>query len=113
LAPYCVGKMAQLGLMVGVAAELTDVDVRINAIAPVAATRILRRPAPELTPELVAPAVAFLASRACAQSGLILSAAGGRFSAAAMARSSGIDCGPTPASPEAVRDRLSEILGRL
>ena len=35
--------MAQVGLMVGLAAELRDTDIRVNAVSPVAATRVLRR----------------------------------------------------------------------
>jgi NAD(P)-dependent dehydrogenase (short-subunit alcohol dehydrogenase family) len=111
LAAYNVGKMAQFGLMVGVAAELGDVDIRINAIAPVAATRVLLRHAPELLPELVAPGVAFLASSACSDSGIVLRAAGGRFSAARWTSSEGIDLGPTAVVPETIAERWREILG--
>ena len=65
LIAYSAAKMAQVGLMVGLAAELHDTDIRVNAVSPVATTRVLRRNAPELRPELVAPGVAFLASSAC------------------------------------------------
>jgi NAD(P)-dependent dehydrogenase (short-subunit alcohol dehydrogenase family) len=65
LIAYSAAKMAQVGLMVGLAAELHDTDIRVNAVSPVAATRVLRRNAPELRLELVAPGVAFLASSAC------------------------------------------------
>lgn len=111
LAAYNTGKMAQVGLMIGVAAELNALDIKINAIAPVAATRILRRSAPELLPELVAPGVAFLASTACALSGVVLCAAGGRFSTASWAGSDGIDLGPTAVGPEVVAARWPEIAG--
>ena len=109
LIAYSAGKMAQIGLMVGLAAELHDMDIRINAISPVAATRVLRRNAPELTPELVAPGVAFLASSACRISGAMLLAAGGRFSAAWWSRSNGLDLGPTPASPEKIAVSWAQI----
>ncbi len=111
LIAYSVAKMAQVGFMVGLAAELSDTNIRVNAISPVAATRVLRRNAPELTPELVAPGVAFLASPACTISGAVLNAAGGRFSAAWWGRSEGIDLGPTPASPEDIAARWQEIAG--
>ena len=75
LVAYSTAKMAQVGLMVGLAAELADTDIRVNAISPVAATRVLRREAPELLPGLVAPAVAFLASSACTTSVAVLNAA--------------------------------------
>jgi len=91
LVGYSVGKMAQLGLMVAVAAENQGNGVHINAISPVAATRVLRRHRPELLPELVAPGVAFLASTACTISGVVLLAAGGRFQTARWTDRQGVD----------------------
>jgi NAD(P)-dependent dehydrogenase (short-subunit alcohol dehydrogenase family) len=111
LVAYSAAKMAQVGLMVALAAELQGTDIRVNAISPVAATRVLRRSAPELVPDLVAPAVAFLASSACGVSGTVLHAAGGRFSAAWWHRSDGIDLGPTPASPDDIATRWQQIAG--
>jgi NAD(P)-dependent dehydrogenase (short-subunit alcohol dehydrogenase family) len=111
LVAYSAAKMAQVGLMVGLATELHDTGIRVNAISPVAATRVLRRSAPELAPELVAPGVAYLASSACAVSGVVLRAAGGRFSAAWWDRSDGVDLGPTPASPEDIAVRWRQIVG--
>jgi hypothetical protein len=97
--------------MVGLAAELYDTDIRVNAISPVAATRVLRRRARELAPELVSPGVVFLASSACGISGAVLRAAGGRFSAAWWDRSDGVDLGPAPASPEDIAVRWQQIAG--
>lgn len=111
LIAYSAAKMAQVGLMVGLAAELRDTDIRVNAVSPVAATRVLRRDAPGLRPELVAPGVAFLASSACTTSGAVLNAAGGRFSAAWWDRSDGLDLGPMPASPEDIAIRWRQIAG--
>jgi NAD(P)-dependent dehydrogenase (short-subunit alcohol dehydrogenase family) len=109
LAGYCAAKMAQVGLMVGLAAELQETDIRVNAISPVAATRVLRRHAPELRSELVAPAVAFLASSACRATGMVLNATGGRFSASLWAQTDGVDFGPNPASPDDIAARWQEI----
>lgn len=111
LVAYSAAKMAQVGLMVGLAAELHDTDIRVNTIAPVAATRVLRRSAPELSAELVAPGVAFLASSACRLSGAVLSAAGGRFSVASWHRSDAIDLGSAPATPEEIAVRWQQIAG--
>lgn len=105
LIAYSATKMAQVGLMVGLAAELRDTGIRVNAISPVAATRVLRRSAPELKPELVAPGVAFLASAACDFSGVVLHAAGGRFAVSVWNSKSGIDLGQSPASPEDIASR--------
>ena len=107
-----MGKMAQIGLMVTLAAEVGDLDIRVNAISPVAATRVLRRHAPELTPELVAPGVAFLASSRCSFSGVVLTAAGGRFSSARWSPSTGLDFGREPVPPETIADRWHDIAGR-
>ncbi len=112
LVAYCVGKMGQLGLMVAVAAETQDADIRVNAISPVAATRVLRRHAPELRPEHVAPGVAFLASSLCDFSGVVLRAAGGRFSTAECQFSDDVDLGPEPVEPEVVAKRWREISGQ-
>jgi NAD(P)-dependent dehydrogenase (short-subunit alcohol dehydrogenase family) len=102
LTAYSAAKMAQVGLMVGLAAELRGVNIHVNAVSPVAATRVLRRNAPKLAPDLVAPGVAFLASSACAASGSVLHAAGGRFRGAWWDRGDTVDLGPAPASPEDV-----------
>jgi NAD(P)-dependent dehydrogenase (short-subunit alcohol dehydrogenase family) len=81
LAAYAMGKGAQFGLMNALAGAGEGHGIRVNAISPVAATRVYSRPVEpeELLPEQVAPAVAFLASRACAVSGAVVTAAGGRF----------------------------------
>ncbi|MBV8119946.1 MAG: SDR family NAD(P)-dependent oxidoreductase [Alphaproteobacteria bacterium] len=109
LTAYSAAKMAQVGLMVGLAAELRDVNIHVNAVSPVAATRVLRRNAPELAPDLVAPAVAFLASSACTASGAVLHAAGGRFRGAWWDRGDTVDLGPTPAAPEDVATHWSRM----
>jgi hypothetical protein len=107
LIAYSAAKMAQVGLMVGLAAELHDTDIRVNAVSPVAATRVLRRNAPELRPELVAPGVAFLASSACGISGAVLEAAIGRFSAAWWDRSDWLDLGTDTRFSRGHRDPLA------
>jgi len=111
LTAYCVGKMGQLGLMVGVAAEMQDIDIRVNAISPVASTRVLRRRAPELRTEHVAPGVAFLASSSCKVSGIVLRAAGGRFSTGEYHFGDGVDFGPEPVEPETLAERWREVSG--
>jgi NAD(P)-dependent dehydrogenase (short-subunit alcohol dehydrogenase family) len=110
LTAYSATKMAQIGLMVGVAAELRGVNIHVNAVSPVAATRVLRRNAPELAPDLVAPGVAFLASSACTASGAVLHAAGGRFRGAWWDRGDTVDFGPAPASPEDIAAHWSRMI---
>lgn len=78
---YGVGKAAQYGLMNMLAGEGTANGIFVNAICPVAATRIFRRKvAPdELTPQAVAPGVVFLASSSCQFTGKVLHARDGKF----------------------------------
>jgi NAD(P)-dependent dehydrogenase (short-subunit alcohol dehydrogenase family) len=111
LAAYCVAKAGQVGVMNGLAFAAAD-GVLVNAVAPVAATRVYSRPvAPgELTPEQVAPGVAFLASEACTQTGLVLRAAGGHFSAASFGGGVGVDFGEHPASVDEIAERWAEIV---
>jgi NAD(P)-dependent dehydrogenase (short-subunit alcohol dehydrogenase family) len=111
LSAYAASKGAQLGLLVALAAEGEPFGIRVNAVSPVASTRMTLTPDPEpRDPDLVAPGVAFLASEACDVSGMVLRASGGRFSAAAWSFSNGVDLGPVPASPEDVAERWDEIL---
>jgi NAD(P)-dependent dehydrogenase (short-subunit alcohol dehydrogenase family) len=111
LIAYSATKMAQVGLMVGLAAELQGTDIHVNAISPVAATRVLRRHAPELLADLVAPAVAFLASSACRTSGIVVNAAGGRFSIGAWERGEVVDLGSSCATPEDIACHWPQLVG--
>lgn len=106
---YSTGKGAQLGLMNALAAEGQSVGIRVNAVSPIAATRIFRRRTQpgELTPEAVAPGVTVLASTACPGTGHVLVAAGGTWALDAMTRTTEIDLGPD-AQPEAVLELLEQ-----
>lgn len=113
LTGYALGKMAQLGLMNALAAA-GDVDgIRVNAISPVAVTRMFRSTvAPqELRPELVAPGIVFLVSSQCNTSGIVLRASNGQFSTTRWQSSAGIDFGETIATPEAIADQWKSISG--
>lgn len=111
LAAYSVTKGAQFGLLNALAAEGAPFGIRVNAISPVAATRIYRSqvPADTFRPEQVAPGVAYLASPACDVSGVVLRAASGRFSTGRYVVSDGIDLGREPAMPDEIAARWQEI----
>jgi NAD(P)-dependent dehydrogenase (short-subunit alcohol dehydrogenase family) len=113
LAAYVVGKLAHFGLMVVTAAEGEPHGIIANAVAPAAATRMLRRSVEpgELEPEQVAPGVVYLASSACTFSGKVLEAAGGEFDVARWASSDEVDFGREPVEPEDVAARWAEIEG--
>ncbi|MDR2308326.1 MAG: SDR family oxidoreductase [Paucimonas sp.] len=81
LAAYSAGKMAQLGLMNALAAEGAPHGILVNALSPVARTRMWgeRGEPDDLKPEWVAPGFVFLASEACKVSGHVLRASNGQF----------------------------------
>ena len=111
LIAYGMSKGAVFGLMNMLAGAYPNKDIRVNAISPVAATRVLRRKVGdgEFTPEQVAPGVLYLASRDCTESGVVLAAADGRFSIRTSVGSSGVDYGREPAAPESIREHWSGI----
>ncbi len=83
LAPYAMGKMAQIGLMNVLAVEGALYGILVNAISPVAKTRMsnVQDDSENLRPDQVAPGVLFLASPECRESGFILRASNGQFTA--------------------------------
>lgn len=111
---YSTGKGAQFGLMNALAAEGQDAGVRVNAVSPIAATRIFRRQTEpgELTPAAVAPGVAVLASTDCPCTGQVLVAAGGEWALHSMARTRKVDLGSN-AAPEAVLALVEEQLAEV
>jgi NAD(P)-dependent dehydrogenase (short-subunit alcohol dehydrogenase family) len=113
LAAYAVGKMAHFALMVVAAAEGEPHGILANAVAPAAATRMLRREVEpgELDPEQVAPGVVFLASERCKLTGKVLEAAGGEFDVARWSSSDEVDFGRKPTTPETIAARWAQIEG--
>jgi NAD(P)-dependent dehydrogenase (short-subunit alcohol dehydrogenase family) len=111
LAAYAVGKMAHFALMIVTAAEGASYGILANAIAPAAATRMLRRPVEpgELDPEQVVPGVVFLSSERCTFSGKVLEAGGGEFGVAQWTSGEGLNLGSVPVEPELIADRWQEI----
>jgi NAD(P)-dependent dehydrogenase (short-subunit alcohol dehydrogenase family) len=109
---YGAAKLALVGFMNSLKIEGAKNNVFTNAIAPVAATRMTENlmPAEALKrfgPELVTPAVLYLCSEG-APNGVIMQAAGGRYSIACMVENSGVDLG-TDATAEDIADSYAKI----
>jgi NAD(P)-dependent dehydrogenase (short-subunit alcohol dehydrogenase family) len=78
---YAAAKGGVIGLMRSLATAAAPFGIRVNAIAPAAATRMGgNTDAPRMSPELVAPMAAFLAHEDCPVNGEIYVAGFGRFS---------------------------------
>jgi NAD(P)-dependent dehydrogenase (short-subunit alcohol dehydrogenase family) len=109
---YGAAKMGILGFMNTIKLEGQKNNIHINAISPVAATRMTENLMPpaileKLKPELVTPGVVFLASEE-APTGTILTAGAGVFAVAKIFETEGAFLGEAP-SVEAVRDAWDQI----
>lgn len=109
---YGAAKLALVGLMNTLKLEGAKNDIRINAISPVAATRMTDNLMPpemlaKLAPELVTPGVVYLASKE-APSGVILTAGAGVFSVAQIVETQGVGL-PAGAGAEDVARAWSQI----
>ena len=102
-ANYGAAKMAMVGLMNVLALEGRSHNIRVNCLAPAAATRMtasipgrdpidVNNPPAERAPSLVTPAVIYMASED-APTGKIIQAAAGNFSSATMFSNDGVRLG--------------------
>lgn len=109
---YGAGKMGQVGFMNSLKIEGAKNNIHTNAIAPVAITRMTENLMPESThdslgPELITPAVVFLCTED-APNGVIVQAAGGKYSMACIVENEGVDLG-TNASVEDIASNFDKI----
>jgi len=114
-ANYGAAKAGLAGLTRVLALEGAGHGIKVNAIAPIAATRMTQDLLGELStrvsPESVSPIVAYLASEECAVNGNVYSVAGGRVARIFVAESEGVVLPDITA--EAVRDHLVRIDGAM
>ncbi len=111
-ANYGAAKLSLVGLMNTLRIEGERDNIRVNAISPVAATRMTENVLPppiaeRLKPEYVTPGVVYLASEE-APNGVILTAAAGAFALAKIYETEGVYLGDQ-LSAEAVRDNWAKI----
>jgi len=92
LAAYAAGKMAQLGIMNALSMEGEPHGILVNAVSPVAKTRMwgITQPPDDLKPESVVPGVLYLASPLCRDTGVILRASNGQFTATRFCENPGV-----------------------
>jgi NAD(P)-dependent dehydrogenase (short-subunit alcohol dehydrogenase family) len=109
---YGAAKLSLVGLMNSLKLEGAKDNIKVNALCPVAATRMTEALMPPavlemLKPEFVSPAMAYLASEE-APTGMILTAAAGVFAAARIVETDGINLGHG-ASADDIAAHLSQI----
>lgn len=93
LTAYAASKMAQLGIMNALSMEGAAQGILVNAVSPVAKTRMwgITQPPENLKPEWVVPGVLYLASSLCYDTGVILRASNGQFTATRFCENPGVD----------------------
>ncbi|MEO5737691.1 MAG: SDR family NAD(P)-dependent oxidoreductase [Variovorax sp.] len=113
---YGAAKMALVGLMQTLSIEGAKNDIRVNCLAPTAATRMTEGLMPQavldaLKPEAVVPAMLVLAAQD-APTRTILCAGAGTFEAAHVTLTNGAFIGIGADAPEQLAARLAEITDR-
>lgn len=111
---YGAAKLGVIGFMNTLKLEGQKNNIHVNAISPVAATRMTENLMPpeileRLKPEYVTPAVVFLCSEE-APTGTILTAGAGAFACARIVETEGVYLGEGGLSVEEVRDNLAKII---
>jgi NAD(P)-dependent dehydrogenase (short-subunit alcohol dehydrogenase family) len=110
---YGAAKLGIIGFMNTLKLEGQKNNIHVNAIAPVAATRMTENLMPpeileRLKPEYVTPGVVFLCSEE-APTGCILTAGAGAFALARIVETEGVYLGEGGLSVEEVRDNWGKI----
>jgi len=113
---YSAAKMGLIGFMNTLKLEGDKHQIKVNTIAPVAATRLTQGILPpdlfeKLKPEFVAPMVLYLSSEQCPVNGAVYNAGMGYFNRVAIATGPGavVGDGKTAPGPEAVAEKFSQI----
>lgn len=113
---YGAAKMGVIGMMNTLVQEGAKYNIRVNALAPTAGTRMTEGLLPEkafelLTPETVTPAVLYLVSEN-APNRTILAAGAGAFAVARIVETEGMWLPPEEQTPEAIAAHWERISQR-
>jgi putative sterol carrier protein len=118
---YSAAKMGLIGFMNTMKLEGDKHNIKVNTIAPIAATRLTEEILPpellaKLQPEFVAPLVLYLCSEQCPVSGAIYNAGMGYYNRVAIATGPGSVVGdgkevPTPEGVAANFDKIKSMEG--
>ncbi len=113
---YGAAKMALVGLMQTLAIEGAKSGIRVNCLAPTAATRMTEGLMPQavmdaLVPEAVVPAMLVLASHD-APTRTVLCAGAGTFEAAHVTLTQGLWIGTDAQTPERLFNQLAQVCDR-
>jgi len=113
---YASAKMGLVGLTNVLKIEGEKYNVRINVLAPIAASRLTQDVMPpeffeKMKPDFVAPAVLYMCSEQCTDSGMIINAALGYFSRSAVLTGPGaiLSDGKKIPTPEEVMQSWDKI----
>jgi NAD(P)-dependent dehydrogenase (short-subunit alcohol dehydrogenase family) len=105
---YGAAKAGLMGLTRVLSIEGERNNVRVNAIAPIAHTRMTETQIPdEMVPELISPLVAYLCHPSCEITGQAYSVGGGRVSRLFLGMTTGIT--EPDLSAEMIAERIDEI----
>ncbi|PUE21634.1 3-hydroxyacyl-CoA dehydrogenase [Limnohabitans sp. MMS-10A-160] len=115
-ANYGAAKMALAGLMQTLSIEGEKNNIRVNCLAPTAATRMTEGLMPEavlkaLEPQAVVPAMLVMASEQ-APNRTIICAGAGSFEVAHITLTQGVHLGLTPDTPERLAAALAQVTDR-
>jgi NAD(P)-dependent dehydrogenase (short-subunit alcohol dehydrogenase family) len=113
---YAAAKMGLYGLMNALKIEGAKYNVKVNTIAPVAASRLTEDVMPpdffaKLKPEFITPLVTYLSSEDCQDSGYVFNCGMGWYSRSAIVMGAGalIGDGNRPINAEEIKDNWKKI----
>ena len=104
---YGAAKLGLVGLINTLALEGAKYNIHANAVAPIAATRMTQDIMPpevleKLTPEFVAPVVAYLCTEECADNGSVFIVGGGKVQRTALFQNDGVNFDKPPSVEDVV-----------